>query len=92
LYHFDFYRFNQAEEYLDAGLDEYFSGNGIRFVEWPDKAAPYLPPADLLIRLALVADGRIAHAVAYTEQGRRCLTNLPADFPAATFSSSPPPA
>jgi tRNA threonylcarbamoyl adenosine modification protein YjeE len=25
-YHFDFYRFNQAEEYLDAGLDEYFSG------------------------------------------------------------------
>jgi len=25
-YHFDFYRFNDAEEYLDAGLDEYFSG------------------------------------------------------------------
>jgi hypothetical protein len=43
-YHFDFYRFNQAEEYLDAGLDEYFSGSGICLVEWPDKAAPICPP------------------------------------------------
>src|SRR5688572_13374248 len=29
LYHFDFYRFNQAEEYLEAGLDEYFQGDGV---------------------------------------------------------------
>jgi tRNA threonylcarbamoyladenosine biosynthesis protein TsaE len=50
-YHFDFYRFNQAEEYLDAGLDEYFSGSGICLVEWPDKAAPYLPAADMRIEL-----------------------------------------
>jgi tRNA threonylcarbamoyladenosine biosynthesis protein TsaE len=92
LYHFDFYRFNQAEEYLDAGLDEYFSGNGIRLVEWPDKAAPYLPPADLFIRLSLAAVGRIAQVEPFSEQGRRCLTNLLAHFPAATFSSSPPPA
>ncbi|MDO8934013.1 MAG: tRNA (adenosine(37)-N6)-threonylcarbamoyltransferase complex ATPase subunit type 1 TsaE, partial [Rhodocyclaceae bacterium] len=47
LYHFDFYRFNQPEEYLDAGLDEYFSGAGTCLVEWPDKAAPYLPAPDL---------------------------------------------
>ena len=50
-YHFDFYRFNQAEEYLDAGLDEYFSESGICLVEWPDKAAPYLPAADMRIEL-----------------------------------------
>jgi tRNA threonylcarbamoyladenosine biosynthesis protein TsaE len=92
LYHFDFYRFNQAEEYLDAGLDEYFSGNGIRLVEWPDKAAPYLPPADLLIRLSLAADGRVAHVGPNSEEGRRCLTNLISHFPAATSSNSPPPA
>ena len=28
LYHFDFYRFNQPEEYLEAGLDEYFQASG----------------------------------------------------------------
>jgi tRNA threonylcarbamoyladenosine biosynthesis protein TsaE len=42
VYHFDFYRFTHAEEFLEAGLDEYFEGDGVRLVEWPDRA-PYLP-------------------------------------------------
>jgi tRNA threonylcarbamoyladenosine biosynthesis protein TsaE len=75
-YHFDFYRFNQAEEYLDAGLDEYFSGNGICLVEWPDKAAPYLAPADLDIRLSVVEQGRIATLTAHTERGHACLAGV----------------
>ena len=54
LYHFDFYRLNQPEEYLDAGLDDYFSGTGVCLVEWPDQAAPYLPPADIHIELRVV--------------------------------------
>ena len=45
LYHFDFYRFNQPEEYLEAGLDEYFQTSGpnagVCLVEWPDKAGTY---------------------------------------------------
>ena len=95
LYHFDFYRFNQPEEYLDAGLDEYFSGDGICLVEWPERAAPYLPPWDLHIRLSVAGsgDGRQALVEAASERGRQCLTAL-ASFPspAATSSSSPPPA
>jgi tRNA threonylcarbamoyladenosine biosynthesis protein TsaE len=92
-YHFDFYRFNQAEEYLDAGLDEYFSGSGICLVEWPDKAAPYLPPADMRIELRVVAgtesgsagDGRTASITATSDKGRTCLAGV-------MSSSSPPPA
>jgi tRNA threonylcarbamoyladenosine biosynthesis protein TsaE len=84
-YHFDFYRFNQPEEYLDAGLDEYFSGNGICLVEWPDKAAPYLAPADLHIELRVVNQGRVATLTAHTERGRTCLAGV-------TSSSTPPPA
>jgi tRNA threonylcarbamoyladenosine biosynthesis protein TsaE len=60
LYHFDFYRLNQPEEYLDAGLDEYFSGTGVCLVEWPDQAAPYLPPADIHIDLRVVTTSRAA--------------------------------
>jgi tRNA threonylcarbamoyladenosine biosynthesis protein TsaE len=82
-YHFDFYRFNQAEEYLDAGLDEYFSGSGICLVEWPDKAAPYLPPADMRIELRVVpvesgasADGRTALLSAASDKGRTCLAGV----------------
>jgi tRNA threonylcarbamoyladenosine biosynthesis protein TsaE len=88
-YHFDFYRFNQAEEYLDAGLDEYFSGSGICLVEWPDKAAPYLPSADMQIELRVVAgasgEGRSARLTAFSAKGRTCLAGVKS-------SSSPPPA
>lgn len=86
-YHFDFYRFNQAEEYLDAGLDEYFSGSGICLVEWPDKAAPYLPAADMRIELRVApgAEGRTACITATSARGRTCLAGV-------MSSSSPRPA
>ena len=38
LYHFDFYRFNDPEEFDDAGLGEYFRKDAVCLVEWPDKA------------------------------------------------------
>jgi len=47
VYHFDFYRFNRPEEWLEAGLDEPFNQDTICLVEWPEKAAKLLPPADL---------------------------------------------
>ena len=79
-YHFDFYRFNQAEEYLDAGLDEYFSESGICLVEWPDKAAPYLPAADMQIELRVAqsaeGDGRTARITAASARGRTCLAGV----------------
>ncbi|MCM2308197.1 MAG: tRNA (adenosine(37)-N6)-threonylcarbamoyltransferase complex ATPase subunit type 1 TsaE [Sulfuritalea sp.] len=79
-YHFDFYRFNQAEEYLDAGLDEYFSGSGICLVEWPDKAAPYLPAADMRIELRVApgagSEGRVARIAAAGARGRTCLAGV----------------
>ena len=75
LYHFDFYRLSQPEEYLDAGLDEYFAGEGVCLVEWPERAEPYLPVADLHIRLTVEGDGRLASVDAGSERGERCLTS-----------------
>jgi len=76
LYHFDFYRFAVPEEFLEAGLDEYFAGTGVCLVEWPDKASPYLPPPDLEIHLAVAGSGRRAEASALTEAGRTCIRTL----------------
>ena len=73
LYHFDFYRFNVPEEFLDAGLDEYFADAGLCLVEWPDRAQPYLPAADLYIRLELDGSGRCARLTAASERGREWL-------------------
>ncbi|CAG4883488.1 ATPase with strong ADP affinity [Georgfuchsia toluolica] len=78
LFHFDFYRFTRAEEYLDAGLDEYFTGDGICLVEWPRNATPYLPPADIVVSLAVAGEARIATIVARSDRGEACLTSFPA--------------
>lgn len=73
LYHFDFYRFNVPEEYLEAGLEEYFSGQGACLVEWPGKAEPYIAKADIEVRLAVRETGREIEVVARTQAGRRCV-------------------
>jgi tRNA threonylcarbamoyladenosine biosynthesis protein TsaE len=79
VYHFDFYRFTHAEEFLEAGLEEYFEGNGIRLVEWPDRAQPYLPAADLEVRLQVSASGgRDFELRALSEEGRTCLERFAA--------------
>lgn len=88
LHHFDFYRFSQPEEYLDAGLDEYFQGGAICLVEWPDKAGEYLAPADLRIALAIADTGRRADFVSLTEAGYACLSRLRSFLSASAAATS----
>ena len=78
LYHFDFYRFTSPEEFIEAGLDEYFSAQGVCLVEWPQKAAPYVSAPDIEIRLALDGDGREAIIRPLTEPGRQCTRKMAA--------------
>jgi tRNA threonylcarbamoyladenosine biosynthesis protein TsaE len=79
-YHFDFYRFSDPEEFLDAGLDEYFRNDSVCLVEWPDKAAGFVPPADLALRLRFPAKAscsrRTVDLLACSERGRSCLNIL----------------
>ena len=80
VYHFDFYRFSSADEWRDAGFEEYFRGEGSCLVEWPELAGPSLPAPDLRIALAFdgeAGDGggaRVARLDAFDEAGRRCLS------------------
>lgn len=73
LYHFDFFRFRDQNEWSDAGLREYFSGNGVCLVEWPEKAGDVLPPPDVDIRLSTAGAGRDALLTAHTKAGGKCL-------------------
>lgn len=45
--HFDFYRFSDPREWLDAGFRDLFAAPGLKLVEWPEHAAGMLPPPDL---------------------------------------------
>jgi tRNA threonylcarbamoyladenosine biosynthesis protein TsaE len=82
-YHFDFYRFSHPEEFDDAGLGEYFRDDAVCVVEWPEKAAGYLPPADLTLAFHFSGTGRDLAVVANSDRGRQCLSLLMDRWPAA---------
>lgn len=77
LYHFDFYRFNDPQEWAEAGFRDYFGARNACLVEWPERAGGLLPTPDLSISLDLEGEGRRMRIVAETELGKRCLGRLP---------------
>jgi tRNA threonylcarbamoyladenosine biosynthesis protein TsaE len=49
--HFDFYRFDDPQEWEDAGFRDIFADPGLKLAEWPEKAAGLLPVCDLRISI-----------------------------------------
>ena len=76
LHHFDFYRFHDPREWIDAGFRESFDGRNITVIEWPEKAGTWLPTADLEISLAFAETGREATLASNTLAGQKCLALL----------------
>lgn len=56
IHHFDFYRFNDPQEWEDAGFRDLFGAPGLKVVEWPEKAAGLLPVADLQMHIGVLGD------------------------------------
>ena len=70
-HHFDFYRFRDPREWIDAGFRESFNGLNVSLIEWPERAAGILPPADLEIALASPGTGRSAALTPRSPKGER---------------------
>lgn len=73
LYHFDFFRFHDPKEWSDAGFRDYFNGDAVCLVEWPEKAGDRLARPDVEIVLSIAGTGRHALLTAYTRAGEKCL-------------------
>lgn len=74
IWHFDFYRFNDPREWEEAGFRDIFASPGLKLVEWPDKAGPYLPPPDLLIDIDMADNAtRTVTLTACTSTGKALL-------------------
>lgn len=73
--HFDFYRFNDPHEWVDAGFRDVFAAPGLKIAEWPEKAAALLPVCDLRITLAPgeADDERLVTLEALTPRGKALL-------------------
>lgn len=51
LYHFDCYRMESPREALEIGAEEYFFGDGITVIEWPERIESLLPPEAIWISI-----------------------------------------
>lgn len=75
-YHFDFYRLADPKEFSFAGFRDMFGPTSVCLIEWPDRAAGYLPSADLRIALRVAGQGRHASLTAATQLGAACLHRM----------------
>lgn len=74
--HFDLYRLDNADEFLDAGFRDEFDGRQVCIVEWPEKAAGVLRAADITVHLHVVGAGRAVELTAFSDLGTECLDRL----------------
>jgi len=56
LYHFDLYRLAGDDDVLDLGFDDYFHGDGVSLVEWPERLDRELPKDRLEIVFSYVGE------------------------------------
>jgi tRNA threonylcarbamoyladenosine biosynthesis protein TsaE len=75
-YHFDFYRLKNQEEWEQAGFREYFNGEALCAVEWPERADGLLAPPDLDIELRFEGEHRRARLNAHPGAGEAWLSSL----------------
>lgn len=72
IYHFDLYRFQDAQEWIDCGFDDVLSSHGgIIFIEWASLALEFLPVADLVVHFSILNDkeGRVCKILPKTLNG-----------------------
>ncbi len=81
IYHFDLYRLNDPEELEAVGIRDYFDGNSICLIEWPEKASELLPQPDVEIKIDYCPDAqeqshRAVTVNSHSKTGEAALSNI----------------
>ena len=78
LLHLDLYRLEDPEELEPLALREWARAGCLWLIEWPERGAGFLPPPDLIVRLAAGAEAHQAELRAGTSTGEEWLKRLQA--------------
>ena len=58
IWHFDFYRFTDPQEWEDAGFRDIFASEGLKLCEWPTNAQGMLPMPDIAMHIHVDSAGQ----------------------------------
>jgi len=71
LYHFDLYRLEKPQEISSVNFDEYFYGDGICFIEWPERLGGLLPENHWLVELRHKSENQRDLCISYPSNPRQ---------------------
>ncbi|TXT37189.1 MAG: YjeE family ATPase [Planctomycetota bacterium] len=90
VFHFDTYRLRDVRAFADLGAEEYFSGDGLCFVEWADRVASELPRDLLQIEVEVLSPTvRRFRFTASGPMSQRVLMRLMSDASPTSLESTP---
>ena len=55
-YHFDLYRIESPEEIELMGVEDYFYGNGVSWIEWAEKCGSLMPEKHISVTIEIISD------------------------------------
>lgn len=76
VFHFDLYRLGDPEELEYLGIRDYFDGQSLCLVEWPERGEGVLPEPDLTLTLSVEGHGRGVVIMPLSEYGGRLLDTI----------------
>ena len=65
LYHFDLYRLGNPKELDSLDFDEYFYGQGISLIEWPERLGQYKPKQYYLVEFKHKGENQRGICISY---------------------------
>ena len=80
VFHFDFYRLQSGTQWAELGVHEYFYGEGVTLIEWPDRLGDELPAEAVQVFLRRVLP------VTQETQNQRILVIRNFDLPVSELS------